>query len=425
MTVDRFGSLLVTVDLDAKCTDISPDWPRALQIFNRFNNFEIEYGGDFVCPPPHCGPIALPCHHLADGWAHGDMGTIEVDTFFPFNRTELRYTWYAGDFNMLRDYVGVSFIELQPERVPITYSVGTTVLNNFGFVRVIGETVGNAPGSFNQSPPINPETGELEDLDLTNGGPSGMGVDPLSDEIYICDPGNRRVQVFQQDTGAFVRQIGDGLRGNSGSSFIAPSEVALDMEGNIFIADVDQIRVIRPSYPDRQFGNVGGTVRNMQLGIPLEGATISLGNELGTLALRTSNINGDYLFRNLLADTYFLSANKFNFSSDTAVVQIIANQTIRADFNLPPNEPAVVGAYTGTIIDEFSNLPVDDVLVQIVGTGLETYTDGIGRFQLNNILPGRYQVVFSKNAYQVLTRDIEVFADQTTTDVFLQLKREE
>ncbi len=423
MTVDRFGSILVTVDLDVKCTDPSPDFPRALQILNRFNDFMIEYAGPRFCTdPPYCGPEALPCYHRAYGFANGDTGTIGIDTFFPYNRTELRYTWYTGDFNLLRDYVGVSFIELDPETTPPSYTTGTTIANGFGYYRVIGETVGNAPGSFNQNPPRNPETGELEDVDLSEGGPSGMGVDPSTDEIYICDPGNRRVQVFAPETGAFIRQIGDGMRGTAGNSFVAPSEVCVDLEGNVFIADINDVRVLRGSYPDRQFGGVGGRVRNGQLGIPLEGASVSLGNDLGTLALRSTNINGDYLISNLLVGTYYVTAAKFNYDSDTTAIQIISDTVIRADFNLNPNEPATVGAYTGYIVDAQTNLFLNDVAVQLVGTSLQTATDDIGRFQLNNILPGKYQAVFTHEDYATLMRDVEIFSGQTTDEPLLQME---
>ncbi|MBN2083474.1 carboxypeptidase regulatory-like domain-containing protein [bacterium] len=421
MDIDRFGSILVTVDLDVVCTDPVPDFPRSLQILNRFNNFEIEYAGPRYCDPIEFPvPEALPCFHRAHGWANGDMGTLGIDTYFPLNRTDVRYTWYTGHFNLLRDFVGVTWVELDPFTDPPSYTTGAPISNSFGYTRVIGETVGNAPGSFNQNPPYNPDGG-LEDQDLTNGGPSGMGADPLSDEIFICDPGNRRVQVFAADTGAFVRQIGTGARGRSGSSFLAPSEVAVDLEGNIYVCDVSDLRVIRASYPDRSYGNIGGTVRNQQLNTPLVNATVSLGNELGTLALRGTNINGDYLIQNILVGTYFMNATKFGFDSDTTTVQVLSDETVRVDFNLNPNLPATVGAYTGYIIDADTNLFLGDVTVQIVGTSMETQTDDIGRFQLNSILPGTYQVVFSREDYVTQTRDVEIFAGQTTDDPLIQL----
>jgi hypothetical protein len=419
MDVDRFGSILVVVDLIPKC---GGQFLRGLQVLNRFNDFEIEYAGPRQCDPETFNvPPAMPLFHGAFGFANGDMGTLGIDTFFPFNRTELRYTWYTGDFNLLRDYVGVSFIELDPETTPPSYTTGTSIGNGFGYYRVIGETVGNAPGSFDQNPPVNPDGG-LEDPDLTNGGPSGMGVNPSTDNIYICDPGNRRIQVFAPETGAFVRQIGDGTRGTAGNSFLAPSEVTIDLEGNIFVCDVNDLRVLRGSYPDRQFGGVGGTVRNGQLGTPLEGASVSLGSDLGTLALRTTNINGDYLISNLLVGTYYITAAKFNYDSDTTAIQIISDTTVRADFNLNPNEPATVGAYTGYIVDAQTNLFLDDVTVQLVGTSLQTVTDDIGRFQINNILPGKYQAIYTHEDYATLTRDVEIFAGQTTDEPLLQME---
>jgi hypothetical protein len=413
MDVDRFGSIILTADVDLLCTpDIVPDYPRALQVLNVFNDFVIEYGAGRECSPidfPE-GPDGVPAFHRVHGYASGDQGTLGIDTLFPFNRTELRYSWYSGHFNLLRDYVGVSFIELDPSN--LTYNTGAAVDNNFGYNRVIGESVGNAPGSFSANPPV--FDGALEDPDLTNGGPSGMGYDPMTDNIYICDPGNRRIQVFDQETGDYLFQVGNTLRGTSGDAFLAPSEAFIDLEGNLFIADVNMVRVIRGSFPDRQYGHVGGTVRNDQLGTPLEGATVTLGNELGALALRTTNINGDYLFQNLLVGQYFLTAGKFNYDSDTTSISILSDRTIRADFNLFPNAPATVGAYTGSVIDDFTNIFIPEVTVQIVGLSMNTQTDDIGRFQLNNILPGSYQVRFTHENYEPVTMDLEIFAGQTT-----------
>jgi len=438
MEIDRFGSILVVADIDVKQTPPVPDYPRALQVLNRFNGYGIdepnettiqnEQGEDEI--------LSLPLFHVAFGDCAGDfsnnitpnsganLGSLGIDTFFPLNRPELEYTLYLANANFVRDYVGVGNMRLDTNTVPPSYIMSSWVDNGFGFHRVIGETVGNAPGSFNQVSPVDPNTGQLEDPDLVNGGPSGMGADWLTDQIYICDPGNRRVQVFEKETGDFVRQIGTGLRGQSGGSYVAPSEVALDLEGNIFICDVNDLRVLRGSYPDRQYGNVGGTVRNMQLNTPLEGTTISLGNELGTLALRTSNINGDYLVSNILVGTYYMTATKFGYDSDTTTVQIISDETVRIDFNLEPNMPATVGAYTGFVINADTNLPLGNVTIRLLGTSIETVTDDIGRFQMNNILPGIYQALFTHDDYETLTRDIEIFAGQTSHDPLIQMHRQ-
>ena len=424
-TVDRFGSILVTIDMDVKLTQPAPDYTRGLQIFNVFTGWTIIEGGSTVIQDEDGNDITIgvPIFEESTGSPTGEMGTLAVDTFFPFNRTETTYTYYTGAFNLLRDFVGVAQITLNLNTIPAGYTISPSVANGFGYTRVIGESVGNAPGSFNQNPPRDPDGG-LEDPDLTAGGPSGMNVDWLSDEVYICDPGNRRIQVFAPQTGAFVRTIGDGTRGSAGTAFLAPSSVTIDMEGNVFICDVNNLRVIRESFPDRLFGNVGGQVRRIDTLTPLEGATVTLGNELGTLAVRTSNINGEYIIRNVLVGTYYMSATKFRYDSDTAVISIIKDHTVRADFNLIPQEPATTGSYTGTIIDANSNLWLPDVTVHIIGTSITSTTDDIGRFIVNNIPPGTYQVVFTLDGYETLTRDVEILSGTTTTDLLLQMQPE-
>jgi hypothetical protein len=418
MTVDRFGSIFVTVDVDHKLTSAVPDFTKALQILNVFQNFGLEIGASVSYQDDNGNNVTDPVPVFDEPNATGELATIALDSYFPLNRTDTTFTYYTGHLNLLRDFVGVSWVSLNPSS--LAYSVGTEVNNGFGFPRVIGQSTGNGPGSFSQNPPMNPNGG-LEDPDLTAGGPSGMGVDALTDNVYICDPGNRRIQVFAPDTGAFIRQIGDGSRGTSGSAFVAPSSVSIDMEGNVFVCDVNQLRVLRENFPDRLFGNIGGTVKRIDNHTPLEGAVVSLGNELGTLALRSSNINGDYLIRNILVGTYNMTATKFRFDSDTAQISILPDQTVRADFNLIPQVPQTTGSYAGNIIDSVSNIWLADVEVRLVGTSISVLTDDIGHFTITNVPPGTYQVVFTLDGYDVLTKDIVVLSGTTTTDALIQL----
>ncbi len=104
MTIDRFGSILAVVDLDIKGTPIRiPDYNRGVQIFNQFNGYAIE-APELVRQRPRWPErpasrriaSALPIFAAEQGYAIGDMGTIGIDTFFPFNRTDLQYTYYTG-----------------------------------------------------------------------------------------------------------------------------------------------------------------------------------------------------------------------------------------------------------------------------------------------------------------------------------------
>lgn len=440
--IDRFGSVLTTCDVDLPPDAPTPDYPRALVLMNRFDDYLGVTGGTAATTDQNGDPVTIdvPVFHQTFGNGVGDfdflegsnditptqqvnLGHIAIDTFYPFNRADLEYNMYLGSANFTRDYVGVGFIRLNTNSVTPTYTTSDWVENGFGYTRVIGEATGSAPGSFNQNPAVNPDTGGLEDPDLTQGGPSGMAVDPLTDQVYVCDPGNRRIQVFERGSGDFVRQIGTGARGNAGSSFLAPSTVALDYEGNVYVGDVDQLRVLREKLPDRSYGAVGGTVRRLDNHTPLEGATVSLGSELGTLALRNSNINGDYLIKNLRTGTYYMTATKFNYDSDTGTVQVLSDTTVRADFNLSPRTPPVTGGYSGNLIDSDTNLFLLGVKVQLVGTSITSVSDSIGHFQLTNVAPGKYQVVFTLDGYEPLTRDVEILAGQITVDNLLQMVR--
>jgi hypothetical protein len=55
-------------------------------------------------------------------------------------------------------------------------------------------------------------------------------------KVYISDSGNHRVDVFSS-TGAFIRQFGDWCRGNVCGQFLAPWNLAVDRQGDVYVAD--------------------------------------------------------------------------------------------------------------------------------------------------------------------------------------------
>ena len=66
-------------------------------------------------------------------------------------------------------------------------------------------------------------------------------------EVYICDTGNNRIVVLER-TGAddftVVREISE-IKGSDINTLNAPSDVAVSEEGNIFIADRGNARIIK------------------------------------------------------------------------------------------------------------------------------------------------------------------------------------
>ena len=432
--VDRLGSVYVTADIDVVGTDPVPDYPRALQILNRFRQFAMEDGGEYSFEDPNDQDAVITggagCFHQAFGQFPGDfgdligpgqvgsLGTFVTDTYFPFNRTENSWNVYSGAADFERNYIGVGRAFYNDAN--LDYNVSSSVNNGLGFNRVIGDSYGGGPSQFAELPAQNPDGG-LEDPDLNVGGPAGMAVDWRTDDLYVCDPGNRRVQIFDGTTGEFISQIGSGARGSSGNFYIAPSDVSIDLEGNIFIADVDQMRVLRPSSPALSFGGVNGTVKNLNTKDPIAGSTVTVGNESGVLAARTTDINGQYVITNLLTGQYFMQCTKFNFDSDSTEVTIIPEQNIVVNFNLVPNAPATLGSYGGTVIDDASGLYVEDVVVEIANTSRKTTTDSIGSFFINDIPAGTYQVVFKHADYVTLTKTIDISTGQNKFDGTIKL----
>ena len=429
VAVDRYGSVYVIADIDIPLTPPLPDYPHALQVLNRFNDFVIEDGGEYEIEDPNdpnnviTGPAAL--FHQTFGQFAGDfgdivgpggvasLGTTVLDSYFPFNRTESSFTVFQGSANFERDYIGLGNITYNPATQ--RYTLSSLVDNPVGFNVVIGDSYGGGPSQFSASAPRD-NNGNLDDPDIRVGGPAGMTVDWRTDDLFVCDPGNRRVQVFDSTTHEFKFQYGNGARGNSGSSYLAPSDVAVDLEGTVFIADADQMRVIRPSAAGRQYGGVEGTVMNVNTHDVLAGSTVSIGNELGVIAVRTSDINGQYRIPSLLTGQYFMQCTKFNFDSDSTIVDILPETDIVVNFNLTPNSPATLGSYGGVVIDDLSGLNIEGVSVVIANTSRSSTTDSIGSFFINDIPPGSYQVIFTHPDFLPLTKTIDISTGQAKFD---------
>ncbi len=83
-------------------------------------------------------------------------------------------------------------------------------------------------------------------LDLNLKSPEGMFV--KDDMVYICDTGNNRIiQLERTGTEQFelVRVI-DGFRGGEGNNtFSSPSDLAVSEEGDLFIADKGNARILK------------------------------------------------------------------------------------------------------------------------------------------------------------------------------------
>ncbi|MGE0126502.1 MAG: Ig-like domain-containing protein [Blastocatellales bacterium] len=96
-------------------------------------------------------------------------------------------------------------------------------------------------------------------------GPEGVAVDSAGN-IYIADRNNMRVRKVAAATGVITTIAGTGLIGFSGDNaaatqadLFAPSGVAVDAGGNVYIADVGNQRIRRINAADGKITTIAGT----------------------------------------------------------------------------------------------------------------------------------------------------------------------
>ena len=469
--VDRYGSIVTMMDLEG-VPEVAPipDFPRTLQVFSRFElddfgrGYHIQHGGTQTYLDENNEPqqrdvigmhragaaepnvIDIPvgdfdyeAPQLPDispfDWVN--LGELAVDTMSPpqLGLNETGYNMALTAANFQRDYVGLVRVSVTTEGVQApnvaAYELETTTPDEWGYRYIIGDLPGTGPESFSPNAPRD-GNGNLLDGDLTQGGPSGMCFDPRPDhnkDLYVCDPGNGRVTIFRTLNQAGPWEFVDVITQDSGGrDLLAPSSVTIDPDGNVFIGDIDQVRrVIRKPINDT-FGAVGGTVMNATINVPLVGATVTVRSQDGFTVneSKVTDINGQYLFENLPVGNYFMQATKFNYQSDTPTtpITVLADKRIIVNFNLFAPTPENFGNYVGTVRDAEGHKPVNGLTVKILGTGLQTTTDTTGHFEIPNIPPGEYQVLFSieDNSYEAFVRDVVITTGQTTVDNFLEIK---
>lgn len=91
-------------------------------------------------------------------------------------------------------------------------------------------------------------------------------------------------------------------------------------------------------------------------------------------------------------------------------ILIILSVTILSCEDLPIN-PFQSGTLTGTILDENTSIPVEEVLITTVpgsGTG---FTNASGEFTIENIKTGNYSVYAFKDGYSLSSTNISITAD--------------
>ncbi|XP_019853516.1 PREDICTED: tripartite motif-containing protein 3-like [Amphimedon queenslandica] len=85
--------------------------------------------------------------------------------------------------------------------------------------------------------------------------PFGIAISPVTEQVYIADPGNRRIQVLNPDL-TFSHSF-DG-EGSDNGQFEYPCDIAIDSQGLVYVADYWNHLILKFS-PDGKFVSQFGT----------------------------------------------------------------------------------------------------------------------------------------------------------------------
>ena len=158
------------------------------------------------------------------------------------------------------------------------------------------------------------------------------------------------------------------------------------------------------SFYQGAMGDVEGYVYD-DIGTPIAGAQIEI-EELNMISI--SNNDGFYHFGNVLTGTYDFTATKFGYFPQTTTEEVLEDQTIYIDFNLPPLGTVnvsghVVGSDTPEVGLEGANIILD---------GFEYYqtiTDENGDFLISGVYSNvTYDISVTYEGYETYYGEVEV-----------------
>jgi thermitase len=152
-------------------------------------------------------------------------------------------------------------------------------------------------------------------------------------------------------------------------------------------------------------GSISGKVTDAEDGSPVVGAAVTD----GTRTALTDGA-GTYTIDNVPPGTYQAVASKEGYETSSSTGSVLQGTTAVADFSL--NQITNPGAITGTVTDaEDGSL----IVGATVSDGTRTVvTDAAGQYTIDDVPPGSYQVVASKEGYQSSSLTATVLAGNTT-----------
>lgn len=287
------------------------------------------------------------------------------------------------------------------------YVITKPIVDNENIIvnRVIGGRVngmGTGPGEFQ--------------------GPTGIAIDPTTQNHIVCDTGNDRVQVFTSQ-GDFIRMFLTGP---------APTMALVDYWGNLLVATSNGLEIYNEQGSLPVYGSIEGFVQDKETGLPIENALVYIVNtfDLPVQGFYTSE-EGYFQLYAVPAGTHNLVVNSSpTYRDASTVVSVVAGE--RTDINfymsrVPVTSPGT-GNVSGTLVKEGhpnvgGGLGIEGLTVSVEGSGVSDFSNKNGEFMLIGITTGPQKLQIRNGGNIVYEKNIIVPDGQTldTGIIYLSL----
>jgi hypothetical protein len=249
-------------------------------------------------------------------------------------------------------------------------------------------------------------------------GPHGVTINPLTQEHVICDTGNDRIQIFDQN-GNYLRQFATGTNSR-------PRVALYDYWGNLLVAGSAesglQIFDSQGSLP--VYGSIEGFVKDKVTGLPLENAVVYI---VSTFELPVSGAytdeKGYFRLYTVPAGTHNMIATKPAYFDTASVIEVSAGLRTEVTFyidRVPVTAPGT-GNVTGTVMSQTRSLPMSGLVAGVEGSAVSDITNADGEFLLIGVKSGPQKLQLSRNGNIVWEKNIQVPDGQTLDAGFIYL----
>ena len=258
--------------------------------------------------------------------------------------------------------------------------------------------------------------------------PWGITVDRSTNLVYVSDPGNHRIAVFDSlgNPVTQIMQVDESLTGATPTGFLTgPLDTIIDPYGRMFIIDkgldpfTGNVRtdlmvyyLTKPAPP--LLGVIRGKVTDAETGTPIFQAQVVL-SQLPDPLIAVTDENGEYAFSAVEPGLHTLSVQKQGYLLQSVKLMVNPGETHVVDFALEPKVGAPPrGSVTGKVKDRITGFPIVGARVRVQDVGLEDFTDPLGSFFIAGVPQGFHTLVVTAPGYEPATVDFSVAAGMNT-----------